>query len=54
MVMMEKDGKREFVADVHINSFIKKGYAVVGGVAPKSKAPVAEEKPKKPKKAKPE
>ena len=54
MVLMVKDGKKEFVADAHINSFIKKGYAVVDGVAPKPKAPVAEEKPKKTRKAKSE
>lgn len=53
MVLMVKDGIKEFVADVHIDSFIKKGY-VIDGVAPKPEDPVVEHKPKKPKKAKTE
>lgn len=54
MVLMVKDGKKEFVADVHIDSFIKKGY-VIDGVAPTPKADApAVEKPKKTKKAKSE
>ena len=53
MVLMVKGGDKEFVADAHIDSFIKKGY-VIDGVAPTPKAAEVVEKPKKPRKAKSE
>lgn len=34
MKLMYKDGKYEYVADAHFDSFIKKGYAVADGVPP--------------------
>lgn len=34
MKLMFKDGKYEYVADAHFDSFIKQGYAVADGVPP--------------------
>lgn len=41
MVLMVKDGNYVHVADAHINSFIKKGYAVADGVVPTPKDELA-------------
>ena len=53
MVLMVKDGNKEYVADVHIDAFTRMGY-VIDGVAPtpKAEAPTAVEKPKTPRKPK--